>query len=63
MTMAIEMSKYKLESYRRSDRTGLAPNEQAKIHIYEKGSENHELGMGIFVRKRIISAVKGVEFC
>jgi exonuclease III len=29
--------------------------------FYEKGNENHELGTGIFVHKRIISAAKRVE--
>jgi hypothetical protein len=41
----------------------VALNQQASIHFsMERGNQNHELGSGFFVDKRIISAVGRVEF-
>jgi hypothetical protein len=55
-----EISKHKLDLVGGME---VALNEQVNIYLYmEKGNENHELGTGFFVHKRIISAVKKVKF-
>jgi hypothetical protein len=41
----------------------VALNQQANIHFsMERENENHELCIGFLVHKRIISAVKRIEF-
>jgi hypothetical protein len=40
----------------------VAPNQQENTLFYGEGNENNELGTGSFVHKRIMSAVKRVEF-
>jgi hypothetical protein len=60
-----EISEYKLDLVGVQEvRWDVGGTERAGEYtfFYRKGNENHELGTGFFVHKRIVSAVKKVEF-
>jgi exonuclease III len=65
VTVLKELSKYRLDSAGvqevRRERGVNEPAGECTL-FYGKGNENHELGTGFFVHKRIISAVNSVEF-
>jgi hypothetical protein len=65
MTASKELTKYKLDLVGvqevRWEGGGTEPAGEYTF-FYGKGNENHELGAGLFVHKRNISAVKRVEF-
>jgi exonuclease III len=64
MTVSRELARYKLDLVGvqevRWEGSGTEPAGEYTV-FYGKRNENHELGTGFFVHKRIISAVKGVE--
>jgi hypothetical protein len=65
MTVSRELPRYKLDlagvQEVRWEGGGTEPVGEYKF-FYRKGNENHELGTGFFVHKKIVSAVKRVEF-
>jgi hypothetical protein len=65
MTVSKELSKFKLDSEGVQEvRWDSGGTESASEHIffYGKGKENNELGTCFFKHKRILSAVKRLEF-
>jgi hypothetical protein len=65
MKISRELARYKLDLVRvpevRWEGGGTEPAGEYRL-LYGKGDEKHELGTGFFVHKRIISAVKRVQF-
>jgi hypothetical protein len=64
VTLFKELSKYKFHLVRvQVRREGGGTKLEELTFFYEKWSENHELGTGFFVHKRIILALKRGWVC
>jgi hypothetical protein len=65
VTVSKELSKYKFDLVGGQEvrwEGGGTKASREYTFFYGKGNENHDFGRGSFEHKRIISAIKGVEF-
>jgi hypothetical protein len=63
-TVARELGKYKLDLVGAQVRWEKGGTERAQDYtfLYGQGNGDHQLGTGFFIHKRILSAVRRVEF-